>query len=1047
MPGFLPRPTSVRGDTSVPVLAILAALALPGSGQEVFINELHYDNVGGDIGEFIEIAGPAGTDLAGWSLILYNGNGGAIYGTVGLSGLIDDEGATGFGAVSFPVSGLQNGAPDGIALVRDNAVIQFLSYEGTFTATEGPANGLTSNDIGVAENGNDPVGQSLQLSGTGNRYGDFDWIPPSPESPGSLNGSQTFTGGVGTPSITLAIVPQTLLEDGPPATGTLTLFPAPTAPRAIFLASSDASEAIVPASVLVPVGGSVSFEVTPRDDGVPDGPRQVTISATDPGGTYTAATAAVVVLDNARPQVRGAAIRIAACNTFNGVGTPGSADFLGLRDILARLAPDIIAFSETSDAGDFADLRALVAALGFETTPAHLATRGDAFAANAYSGGDFASGQYLALASRWPILETVQIGRGVAGRREMTRFPLFVRVDVPGTDNDPAIVAVHLKATSDSASLFRKAVEAHRIEEFLLARGYDGTRDNLFVIGDVNEDWDNFQPASVHTGINLANPGFADGSTFPVTYVLGSDLTGFNAITLNTNDFPIPTFARVGIGVLDTRQADRIATRTFLPQGDARLDYILASAFARANGHGPTEIYNSTLDFAFDGLPKAGLPLPGGTSSAVSDHLPVFGDFELDPAPRLALAFSASTLDDRAGPFALTATVSADPPPAPGESLTVTFHQDRPDCLAVPATATLVGPASQVTVPLAFAPRCGVEPDRLWTLSAASEGYSTAHGRLPIRNTDPSGALLFSQYIETSSGSSPKAVEVMNLSGSTVDFAATPLALYTYANGSAFRDRILLLERGLLPAGQVLVIGDVTTGNHLIAQGLLGDPEGELASAEHGSLIPSASTQAVFVKRSFTFNGDDALEIHLGYTRADVFGLPGDSPGAAWTGGGLSTANMNLTLRPDAGTGSAGFPDLAGFGFPPVIDDPYLAWAAVRGLTGLAAAPSGDPDFDGFPTVLEFGLGSDPANGGSVPALEPVMAGAYGALRFRRLVLPGRLVLRVEAAPGLRGWQTTPALFGAPVPNGDGSETVVFRAPLPHSVVPALAFRITAELP
>ena len=35
----------------------------------VFINELHYDNGGTDAGEAVEIAGPAGTDLTGWSVL------------------------------------------------------------------------------------------------------------------------------------------------------------------------------------------------------------------------------------------------------------------------------------------------------------------------------------------------------------------------------------------------------------------------------------------------------------------------------------------------------------------------------------------------------------------------------------------------------------------------------------------------------------------------------------------------------------------------------------------------------------------------------------------------------------------------------------------------------------------------------------------------------------------------------------------------------------------------------------------------------------------
>src|SRR6266511_3428557 len=51
----------------------------------VFINEFHYDNASTDAGEAIEIAGPAGTNLSGWSIVLYNGSGGASYNTNNLS--------------------------------------------------------------------------------------------------------------------------------------------------------------------------------------------------------------------------------------------------------------------------------------------------------------------------------------------------------------------------------------------------------------------------------------------------------------------------------------------------------------------------------------------------------------------------------------------------------------------------------------------------------------------------------------------------------------------------------------------------------------------------------------------------------------------------------------------------------------------------------------------------------------------------------------------------------------------------------------------------
>jgi len=167
----------------------------------VFINEFHYDNDGTDTGEAIEILGPAGTDLTGWSIVRYNGNGGAVYTTPAanetLSGTIPDQG-NGFGTVviTYPPSGIQIGSQDDIALVdNNNNVIQFLSYEGAFTAVGGPADGLTSTDIGVAETRDTPVGSSLQLVGTGTTYEDFTWQTPADDSFGFVNSGQSFTGG------------------------------------------------------------------------------------------------------------------------------------------------------------------------------------------------------------------------------------------------------------------------------------------------------------------------------------------------------------------------------------------------------------------------------------------------------------------------------------------------------------------------------------------------------------------------------------------------------------------------------------------------------------------------------------------------------------------------------------------------------------------------------------------------------------------------------------------------------------------------------------
>jgi len=163
--------------------------------QSVFINELHYDNVSGDGNEGIEIAGPAGTDLSAYTVEFYNGSNGTKYASLSLTGTIPNQ-QNGFGTSWFAKSSIQNG-PDGLALINTSTtpstVIQFLSYEGSFTATNGTANGMTSTDILVAEDGSTPTTSSLQLEGTGQNYSDFTWGGPLASSHDLVNPNQTFS--------------------------------------------------------------------------------------------------------------------------------------------------------------------------------------------------------------------------------------------------------------------------------------------------------------------------------------------------------------------------------------------------------------------------------------------------------------------------------------------------------------------------------------------------------------------------------------------------------------------------------------------------------------------------------------------------------------------------------------------------------------------------------------------------------------------------------------------------------------------------------------
>lgn len=180
------------------------------SAINAWINEIHYDNTGTDVGEIIEIVidNVGLYTLANFRIDLYNGTGGVTYANA--IGTSFTAGATSGTATiytwAYP-AGIQNGSPDGVALSYNGTLIQFLSYEGSLTATDGPAIGVTSTDIGVSETGSEVAGLSLQLSGTGCSYSDFTWQAAAANTMGAVNNSQTLCGGS---SPTLSVVPATL---------------------------------------------------------------------------------------------------------------------------------------------------------------------------------------------------------------------------------------------------------------------------------------------------------------------------------------------------------------------------------------------------------------------------------------------------------------------------------------------------------------------------------------------------------------------------------------------------------------------------------------------------------------------------------------------------------------------------------------------------------------------------------------------------------------------------------------------------------------------
>jgi hypothetical protein len=150
-------------------LAALLSLftAASANADLAFINEIHYDNAGGDVGEFVEFAIESGADPTQVLVELVNGStaGGVVYDSESGSNLT--AGATGlnFGGTLYDLfvwtpGSIQNGAPDGVAITTSMGVQEFLSYEGVIT---GNATLGTSTDIGAVEGGTTAIGGSIEL--------------------------------------------------------------------------------------------------------------------------------------------------------------------------------------------------------------------------------------------------------------------------------------------------------------------------------------------------------------------------------------------------------------------------------------------------------------------------------------------------------------------------------------------------------------------------------------------------------------------------------------------------------------------------------------------------------------------------------------------------------------------------------------------------------------------------------------------------------------------------------------------------------------------
>jgi len=1013
----------------LPFFLPLCCTVLTARAQQVFINEFHYDNTGTDANEGIEIAGPAGTLLSDYELVLYNGTGGAEYGgRLRLSGTIPNQ-SGGAGAVWFAITGIQNDR-DGMVLYHwpTATVVQRISYEGSFTAVGGVADGQTLPDIGVAESSSTPATHSLQLTGTGTQLSDFVWAGPRSGSPGALNNGQIFTA---TPVRTAAmLISPGLLKEGEAATLSLTLSPPPGAPVTFTLSAMQPGLLALPAQITVNAAGTALVPVTALTDGEADGFQETGVLAQPPDALWPAAAAAVQVVDADRAftSVPGA-LRLMSLNVKLGVGSPGSAEFNAVREVVERLSPDVLVMQEVAGANVFADWLSLVQQCGFPNDAAHIALVGDAFAGQPFSSGDLAGNldQNLVTVSRHPIRQRVQMGRG-SGRSEITRYPLLTVVDVPSLPDaqDPVIVNVHLKADTGDANNFRRALEALRTRQAMAALGL--AAGNIIVVGDFNAtDWLP-QPASYQTNVPaVTQPGtgqFADGTMLPQSFSGGADLlAGF---TLPYATFPHSGFTPLGMYALGLKQPD--GNEETFAFAAYKLDYFFVSSRIQVRLAAQTEIYNSRLEHLYDGLPKRRTLPAASLSTTAADHFAIIADVPLIDMPKLKVTFSHDWVNE--GATGLTATVTSESPMT--RNVVVSLNAWRDGRIRCSPSELLLGPdfpprAIPVVVP--WLP--GIEAHRHVALTATATGCFSGTGSVEVRNREASGLLVISQYTEAASGSAPRALELLNVSGADLDFAVTPLQIRRYSNGDADGLVDALAESGVLPAGAVLVVGDDATGDYMVAQGLIPAPAAPFSQQLDHTVFLNTAGKAAFLLDQLVFTGNDAMEVLVDGTRSDVLGEIGHDPGTAWTGPGAeSTANGTLTLRSNLATGSSGWRQpgrrftyaagagLENFGIAPVVSDPYLTWTASFGLTGLNAAPAGDPDGDGVRNLAEYGLMSSPVNAADSAQLTVLPAGFSRRLRTN----DATLTFTVESSSAsLAGWIPAAGTETSGTVFGDGS--------------------------
>jgi hypothetical protein len=258
-------------------------------------------------------------------------------------------------------------------------------------------------------------------------------------------------------------------------------------------------------------------------------------------------------------------------------------------------------------------------------------------------------------------------------------------------------------------------------------------------------------------------------------------------------------------------------------------------------------------------------------------------------------------------------------------------------------------------------------------------------------------------------------IEVMNIGAQTIDLTNVR---FTLGVQFEFPQRF-----AIEPGGRALIVRDLAAFNAANS----GIPASQIAGTfQNDTNLDNAGERLQVV------SSDDSIIRDFSYDDESPWPVTSD-------GGGPCIVLVRPETNPDHNIGTNWRTSAAVGGAPGGSDSmAYTAWATANTVGDVTG--TGDLDFDGIASMLEYAMGMHP---GQPSLLQPITAvqtilvdgvpGQYFTISFKRVIGRDDVALTGEAAGSLGGAWTPAIPVGSPVFNGDGTETLTYRHPQTYS--------------